>query len=61
MSRLVSDEDTMSVPTKKTLPEYQWNLVWRNIAIISTVHILGFHGLYFLITDFHLKTALFST
>lgn len=45
---------------KSTLPQYRWQIVWRNVFIFIYLHIAALYGLYYTITAAQLKTLLWG-
>jgi len=57
MSRLVSTEsETKESENKK----FKTSIVWKNVVLITTIHILAAYGYYLLITSAKWKTILFA-
>lgn len=44
----------------KAVPEYRWQIVWRNVAIFIYLHVAAIYGLYLGITRAQWPTFFFS-
>lgn len=53
------DEST-SIPAAKEKPKYVRQIVWRNVAIFTFLHIAALWGLYRIFTSAKLVTTIFG-